>query len=278
MKIFLLLSHLILFSLLIIGGVGKSAITNRFVVGRWINKYDPTVEESYQTTVDINGKALQVEILDTAGQDAYTSLRETFMHTGDGFLLVYSITDDQTFEELQSIRKQILRVHSDRDVPMMVVGNKVDLANDRAVSQEEGQNMAKAIGAEFMEVTAKEDFKVKDAFHNLIKMVLTKNPSAGQESGTGGVFGAGIVDHSGDVEVEVSKTSKKDKSSKKKKDKEDKEISKLLFESFRRRSRSRGRYRQRSVGVTENVRWMRFVHIRRTVVVREVCRGNGGGV
>jgi small GTP-binding protein len=223
MKIFLLLSHLILFSLLIIGGVGKSAITNRFVVGRWINKYDPTVEESYQTTVDINGKALQVEILDTAGQDAYTSLRETFMHTGDGFLLVYSITDDQTFEELQSIRKQILRVHSDRDVPMMVVGNKVDLANDRAVSQEEGQNMAKAIGAEFMEVTAKEDFKVKDAFHNLIKMVLTKNPSAGQESGTGGVFGAGIVDHSGDVEVEVSKTSKKDKSSKKKKDKEDKE-------------------------------------------------------
>jgi GTPase SAR1 family protein len=46
-----------------VGGVGKSAITNRFVIGRWVEKYDPTIEESYQTTVDIDGKALQVEIL-----------------------------------------------------------------------------------------------------------------------------------------------------------------------------------------------------------------------
>lgn len=59
---------------------------------------------------------MQVEILDTAGQDAYTPLRETFMHTGDGFLLVYSIVDDQTLEELREIREQILRVHPDRKV------------------------------------------------------------------------------------------------------------------------------------------------------------------
>lgn len=125
-----------------VGGVGKSAITNRFVIGRWVEKvtydghlelyltfllclikwlfisyqYDPTIEESYQTTIDIEGKAMQVEILDTAGQDAYTPLRETFMHTGDGFLLVYSIVDDQTLEELREIREQILRVHPDRKV------------------------------------------------------------------------------------------------------------------------------------------------------------------
>lgn len=99
-----------------IGGVGKSAITNRFVGGRWIEKYDPTVEESYQTTVDVDGRALQVEILDTAGQDEYTALRETFLHTGDGFLLVYSITDDQTVEELRAIREQILRIPRNRQV------------------------------------------------------------------------------------------------------------------------------------------------------------------
>ena len=59
---------------------------------------------------------MQVEILDTAGQDEYTPLRETFMHTGDGFMLVYSITDDQTLEELRSIREQILRVHRNKKV------------------------------------------------------------------------------------------------------------------------------------------------------------------
>jgi len=181
------------------------------------------VEESYQTTVDIDGKALQVEILDTAGQDAYTSLRETFMHTGDGFMLVYSITDDQTFEDLRSIREQILRVHSDRKVPMIVVGNKVDLADDRAVSKEEGSRVASEFGAQFMEVTAKEDFKVRDAFLALIRGILTKNPRAGQDSaGDGGVFGAGVIDHSGDVEVEIAKQKKKSGTSTKKKDGGDK--------------------------------------------------------
>jgi Ras-related protein Rap-1B len=78
------------------------------------------VEESYLTTIDIDGKALQVEILDTAGQAEYTPLRETFMHTGDGFLLIYSITDDQTLEDLREIREQILRVHTNQDVGLLL--------------------------------------------------------------------------------------------------------------------------------------------------------------
>ena len=97
---------------------------------------------------------MQVEILDTAGQDEYTPLRETFMHTGDGFLLVYSIVDDQTLEELKAIREQILRVHKDKKVPMVVIGNKSDMAKkDRAVSKEEGKALADEFGAEFLEVS-----------------------------------------------------------------------------------------------------------------------------
>ena len=210
--------------------MGKSAITNRFVFGRWIEKYDPTIEESYQTTVDIDGKALQVEILDTAGQDEYRPLRETFMHTGDGFLLVYSITDDQTFEELRSIREQILRVHRDRKVPMVIVGNKVDLATtDRAVSKEEGQKLASEFNATFMEITAKEDFKVKDAFAALVRKILLKNPTAGSDSGTGTVFGAGKVDNSGENGGELSPAKKtKSKSDKKGEDKNKKNRCLLL--------------------------------------------------
>ncbi len=106
--------------------------------------------------MDIDGKALQVEILDTAGQDEYTPLRETFMHTGDGFLLVYSIVDDQTLEELKAIREQILRVHRDRKVPMVVIGNKADMAKkDRAVTKEEGKALADEFGAGFLEVSVR---------------------------------------------------------------------------------------------------------------------------
>jgi Ras-related protein Rap-1B len=80
------------------------------------------VEESYLTTIDIDGRALQVEILDTAGQKEYSPLRETFMHTGDGFLLIYSITDDQTLEELRDIKEQISRVHPNQRVSEGVSG------------------------------------------------------------------------------------------------------------------------------------------------------------
>jgi len=177
-----------------IGGVGKSAITNRFVIGRWVEKYDPTIEESYSATVDVDGKALHVEILDTAGQDEYTPLRETFMHTGDGFLLVYATTDDQSLEELRSIRDQILRVHRDRKVPIVVVGNKTDMTKDRAVSYDEGHAIADEFGAAFIEVSAKNNVKVRDAFETLVRKILTKNPSAGTAGGSGGVFGAGKVD------------------------------------------------------------------------------------
>lgn len=75
------------------------------------------------------------------------------MHTGHGFLLVYSIIDDQTLEELREIREQILRVHRDRKVPMVIVGNKIDLAKDRVVSKEEGKSLANEFNASFIEVS-----------------------------------------------------------------------------------------------------------------------------
>lgn len=77
------------------------------------------------------------------------------MHTGDGFMLVYSVVDDQTLEELRSIREQILRVHRDKKVPMIVVGNKVDMKKDRAVSKEEGKALADEFGASFVEVSVR---------------------------------------------------------------------------------------------------------------------------
>ena len=182
-----------------VGGVGKSAITNRFVRGRWIAKYDPTIEESYQKTCEVDGNVLQVEILDTAGQDIYSSLRETFLHTGDGFLLVYSITDDQTLEDLREIREQIKNAHSDPNVPLIVVANKVDMAaTHRAVSTAEGQQIAKDFGAGFLEVSAKDNTNINTAFQTLLKSVVNKDePSKMIRHAS--VFGDGLQDNSGEA-------------------------------------------------------------------------------
>jgi hypothetical protein len=77
-----------------------------------------------------------LDVLDTAGQEEYSAMREQYMRTGEGFLLVYSITSRQSFEEILTFQQQILRVKDKDYFPIIVVGNKCDLDNEREVSLE----------------------------------------------------------------------------------------------------------------------------------------------
>ncbi|CAB1421683.1 unnamed protein product [Pleuronectes platessa] len=106
------------------GGVGKSALTVQFVQGIFVEKYDPTIEDSYRKQVEVDGQQCMLEILDTAGTEQFTAMRDLYMKNGQGFALVYSITAQSTFNDLQDLREQILRVKDTEDVPMILVGNK----------------------------------------------------------------------------------------------------------------------------------------------------------
>jgi GTPase KRas len=76
----------------------------------FVDEYDPTIEDSYRKQCVIDDEVALLDILDTAGQEEYSAMREQYMRTGEGFLLVYSITDQSSFEEIQSFCQQILRV------------------------------------------------------------------------------------------------------------------------------------------------------------------------
>lgn len=77
-----------------------------------------------------------LDVLDTAGQEEYSAMREQYMRTGEGFLLVYSITSRQSFEEITTFQQQILRVKDKDYFPMVVVGNKCDLESEREVTRQ----------------------------------------------------------------------------------------------------------------------------------------------
>ena len=77
-----------------------------------------------------------LDVLDTAGQEEYSAMREQYMRTGEGFLLIYSITSRQSFEEIMTFQQQILRVKDKDFFPIILVGNKCDLADEREVSKE----------------------------------------------------------------------------------------------------------------------------------------------
>ena len=89
------------------GGVGKSALTVQFVQGIFVEKYDPTIEDSYRKQVEVDGQQCMLEILDTAGTEQFTAMRDLYMKNGQGFVLVYSITAQSTFNDLQ-VRARIL--------------------------------------------------------------------------------------------------------------------------------------------------------------------------
>lgn len=157
--------------------VGKSALTIRLTQSEFANEYDPTIEDSYKYYCTIGDISVSLDILDTAGQEEYSSMRDLYMKTGEGFLLVFSITDRHSFEEISTFYNQIMRVQGETAsfVPMMLVGNKNDLQNDRQVSHEEAIQLAKRFDCGYIETSAKTGFSVADAFHGLVKIIMGRS-------------------------------------------------------------------------------------------------------
>jgi len=169
------------------GGVGKSALTIQLIQNHFIDEYDPTIEDSYRKQVTIDEETCLLDILDTAGQEEYSAMRDQYMRTGQGFLCVYSITSRSSFDEIASFREQILRVKDKDKVPMIVVGNKCDLENERQVTTGEGQDLARSFGCPFMETSAKSRVNVEESFYQLVREIRkdsrTDPKSAGGKSG-----------------------------------------------------------------------------------------------
>ncbi|KAH3684682.1 hypothetical protein WICPIJ_004347 [Wickerhamomyces pijperi] len=153
------------------GGVGKSALTIQFIQSHFVDEYDPTIEDSYRKQVAIDNEVALLDILDTAGQEEYSAMREQYMRTGEGFLLVYSVTERESFNELLTFYQQILRVKDTDSVPLLLVGNKSDLDEERSISFEEGEKLARQFNCEFLETSAKQGINVDRAFHDLVRNI-----------------------------------------------------------------------------------------------------------
>jgi small GTP-binding protein len=134
------------------GGVGKSALTIMFVQNLFIHDYDPTIENSYKKQVEVDGRLVTIDILDTAGQEEYIAMRDQHIRRGQGFLIVYSIVQKSSYTGVNAIYTQIQRVKDDDHPPCVLVGNKKDLVDSRQVSTAEGQNLANSLGVQFVEV------------------------------------------------------------------------------------------------------------------------------
>lgn len=95
-------------------------------------------------------------------QEQFTAMRDLYMKNGQGFILTYSITSPPSLLDLIELREQIIRVKDSENIPMVLVGNKCDLEDERAVGKEEGQKLARQWNCTFMETSAKSKINVSE--------------------------------------------------------------------------------------------------------------------
>eukprot|EP01124_Arcella_intermedia_P028370 TRINITY_DN5750_c0_g1_i11.p1 TRINITY_DN5750_c0_g1~~TRINITY_DN5750_c0_g1_i11.p1 ORF type:complete len:198 (-),score=47.11 TRINITY_DN5750_c0_g1_i11:63-599(-) len=158
------------------GGTGKTPFAIQYVENRWEPKYIPTIEESYRVERKIDDEVWILEILDTAGTEQFTSMRDLYMKAGQGFILMYSIISDSTFHDLKIVRNQILKVKEKDTVAMVLCGNKCDLEERREVETAEGQQLATLWGCPFFETSARYKINVDEAFFALCREVIPDLP------------------------------------------------------------------------------------------------------
>ncbi|ORZ28184.1 ras family-domain-containing protein [Lobosporangium transversale] len=168
------------------GGVGKSALTIQFIQSHFVDEYDPTIEDSYRKQCVIDEEVALLDVLDTAGQEEYSAMREQYMRTGEGFLLVYSITSRNSFEEISTFYHQILRVKDKDFFPIILVANKCDLEHERQVSTHEGRELAKNFNSRLIETSAKQRINVDESFYNLVREIRRFNKETHNQPQSGG--------------------------------------------------------------------------------------------
>ncbi|ETW87526.1 hypothetical protein HETIRDRAFT_413838 [Heterobasidion irregulare TC 32-1] len=150
------------------GGVGKTALAVQFTLNCFT--YDPTIEDAYRKQLVVDNRMCFVEVIDTAGQEEYATLRDQWVREGQGFILVYSIASRATFDRLDVFRQSMMRVKRQKPI-FMLVGNKCDKGYEREVSREEGQALARQFGCDFLETSAKTAQNVERLFTSLVRML-----------------------------------------------------------------------------------------------------------
>lgn len=169
------LAELPTLKLLLIGssGVGKSAIVRRYTTDEFIeDDANATIGIDYQLkSVCVDQKWWKLSLWDTAGQERYRTLTSSYYRGAQGVVLVYDVTDRESFESLSSWLKELAMFQGDVPPVCLLVGNKVDLEHQRVVSTEEGSAFAQARGSLFVECSAKAGRGVDRAFDELVRAV-----------------------------------------------------------------------------------------------------------
>lgn len=168
----------ILIKIVIIGdsGVGKSNYLYRFVEGRFISVHEATIGFDYKSKTSVlpkSKKKVKFQIWDTAGQEKYMSINKNLFQRVQGIILMYDITKQKTFNNLGRWMDSINELAG--GIPLILVGNKIDLIDERNVPKEKGEQFARDNNIKFFESSGKSGVNVEDSFNYLGEQIFIQN-------------------------------------------------------------------------------------------------------
>ncbi|XP_018921582.1 ras-related protein Rab-3D-like isoform X1 [Cyprinus carpio] len=165
-----------MFKILIIGNssVGKTSFLFRYADDSFTSAFVSTVGIDFKVkTVFRNNKRIKLQIWDTAGQERYRTITTAYYRGAMGFLLMYDITNQDSFNAVQDWATQI-KTYSWDNAQVILVGNKCDLEDDRLIPTEDSQRLARELGFQFFEASAKDNINVKQVFECLVDVICEK--------------------------------------------------------------------------------------------------------
>eukprot|EP01065_Artemidia_motanka_P024118 TRINITY_DN2874_c8_g1_i1.p1 TRINITY_DN2874_c8_g1~~TRINITY_DN2874_c8_g1_i1.p1 ORF type:complete len:279 (+),score=92.12 TRINITY_DN2874_c8_g1_i1:56-892(+) len=152
--------------------VGKSAVCIKYVEDRFSPYYHPTINHTYQRTTSFKGEKYMMTIMDTAGQDECSLFLPQYSIGTHGYVILFSLTDPQSFDLVSSIYDNIQDCNVLDGVPLILAGNKADLVDERKVREEDARELAAKWGVPYIECSAKESQGIDELFENVLAEVL----------------------------------------------------------------------------------------------------------
>ncbi|XP_043257167.1 ras-related protein Rab-21 [Colletes gigas] len=164
------------------GCVGKTSVALRYVEDKFNDRHISTLQASFlNKKLTINGKKVNLSIWDTAGQEKFHALGPIYYRMSNGAILVYDITDEDTFQKVKSWVKELKKMLGS-EICLAIAGNKVDLEKDRSVSIEEAEEYANQVGAMHFHTSAKLNQNIEEMFLNLTQQMIQHVDEAEQKS------------------------------------------------------------------------------------------------
>ncbi|TIA90055.1 hypothetical protein E3P99_01765 [Wallemia hederae] len=165
---------------------GKSSLVVQFVEGVFVDSYYPTIETTFTKPIKYKGAEYECDILDTAGQDEYSLINSKHAIGIHGYMLVFSLASRASFEMVATVHDKLLAYHGLEALPVVVIGQKSDLVQQRVVDREEAEQMSKQLNASYVEVSAAANENVAKAFESMLAEIESRNVPPSGEGGSQG--------------------------------------------------------------------------------------------